>query len=191
MLETTKPAIIENGGTYPSNYFRFYNTINKYINILAKKLNIKNGVIKGDIVINKDKVYFIEIALRLSGGDFSESVIPLSSSFNIIQNTINLAFNKKIKQKDLRMNFNKTYFANRYFFAKKGHLSNIIGINKIKKKTWIKKILIFNKLGDKLAKTSNHSNRLGVFVLSAPTIETLNKRIKYVYDNIKFKITDI
>ena len=105
MLNTTKPAIIENGGTYPSNYFKFYNLINNYLSILAKKLKIKNGVIKGDIVINKNKVFFIEIAVRLSGGDFSESVIPFSSSFNLIKNSIKLAINKKLKKKELKINF--------------------------------------------------------------------------------------
>ena len=188
MLNTTKPAIIENGGTYPSNYIKFYNLINNYISILAKKLKIKNGVIKGDIVINKNKVFFIEIAVRLSGGDFSESVIPFSSSFNLIKNSIKLAINKKLKKEELKINFKKIYYANRYFFAKKGRLTKIDGIEKVEKKSWIKKILIFNKLGDKLEKTSNHSNRLGVFVLSAPSIGVLNKRIKYVYSKIKFKI---
>ena len=159
MLNKTKPQILENGGTYPSKHFEYYNQINSYIKIIAQKLKIRNGVIKGDIVIHKNKIYFIEIAVRLSGGDFSETMIPLSSSFDLIKNSINLSLGNKIKNKDLKINFSKLHFANRYFFAKKGKLIKINGIDRIKKKSWLKKIKIFKKIGDNLSTTTNHSNR--------------------------------
>ena len=121
MMKHTKPNIIENGGSYPSKNLQYYDQINKFIKIISRSLKIKNGSIKGDIVIHNNNVYFIEVAVRLSGGDFSETMIPLSSSFDLIRNSINLAIRNKIGQNDLNIKFKDTYLANRYFFLKKGN----------------------------------------------------------------------
>ncbi len=188
LLKFTKPQIIENGGNYPSKHFEYYQEINQYIKKIAKSLKIRNGTIKGDIVIHKNKIYFIEVAVRLSGGDFSETIIPLSSSFNLIKNSINLALQNKIKKKDLKIKFKKNYIAHRYFFSKKGQLINIYGLNKIKKKSWVKKIKIFKNKGDFLSQTTNHTNRLGVFVITAGSQKQIDQRIQEVYKKIKFKI---
>ena len=48
-------------------------------------------------------------------------MIPLSSSFDLIRNSINLAIRNKIGQNDLNIKFKDTYLANRYFFSKKGN----------------------------------------------------------------------
>jgi len=188
LLQKTKPQILENGGTYPSKHFRYYNQINRYIKTISNRLQIRNGVIKGDIVINKNKVYFIEVAVRLSGGDFSETMIPLSSSFNIIKNSINLSLKNKINKKDLKIKFKNIHFANRYFFSKKGKLMKIDGLNNLKKKRWLKKIKIFKEIGENLPLTTNHSNRLGVFFVQAPTRNLLEKRINEVYKKVNFRI---
>ena len=75
MMKHTKPNIIENGGSYPSKNLQYYDQINKFIKIISRSLKIKNGSINGDIVIHNNNVYFIEVAVRLSGGDFSETMI--------------------------------------------------------------------------------------------------------------------
>ena len=188
MLERTKPFILENGGIYPSNFFEHYHKINHYIKIISKALKIKNGVIKSDIVIHNNKIFFIEIAVRLSGGDFSETLIPLSSSFNLLRNSINLATRCKINKDDLKIKFKNKFLANRYFFSKKGKLKKIYGVEKIINKSWIKKFKIFYGLNQSLPTTTNHATRLGVFVVEAKSKDLLNKRIKMVYDKIKFKI---
>ena len=56
-----KPRIIENGGSYPSEYHKkYYEKINVLIKKISKSLNIYNGTIKGDIVIHKNKPYVID-----------------------------------------------------------------------------------------------------------------------------------
>ena len=53
------PNILENGGIQPAQkYFKYKPLINQYIKKISNKLNIKNGVIKSDIVINNDKFFF-------------------------------------------------------------------------------------------------------------------------------------
>ena len=94
-------------------------------------------------------------------------MIPLSSSFDLIRNSINLAIRNKIGQNDLNIKFKDTYLANRYFFSKKEKLNKIYGLNKIRKKAWIKKLKIFSSVGEKLSRTTNHTNRIGSFYCSS------------------------
>ena len=114
-------------------------------------------------------------------------MIPLSSSFDLIKNSINLSLGNKIKNKDLKINFsNYTLLID--IFRKKGKLIKINGIDRIKKKSWLKKIKIFKKIGDNLSTTTNHSNRLGTFFIEAKTKRLLEKRINEVYRKVSFKI---
>ena len=100
-----------------------------------------------------------------------------------------MAIRNKIGQNDLNIKFKDTYLANRYFFSKKGKLNKIYGLNKIRKKAWIKKLKIFSSVGEKLSRTTNHTNRIGVFIVQANSLNLLERRIKLVYKNIRFKIT--
>jgi biotin carboxylase len=66
------PNIIEDGGDMPSVYIKntHIKQLTKFYEVIAKKLNIKNGVIKGDLVIHDGQLYIIEFALRLSEAIF-------------------------------------------------------------------------------------------------------------------------
>ena len=67
-LFTLSPHIIENGSDLPSRYaITQKKKINNIISKIAKKLGIVNGTIKGDLIINKNKIIVVEIAGRLSG----------------------------------------------------------------------------------------------------------------------------
>jgi biotin carboxylase len=179
------PNILENGGIQPAqNYIKYKPLINQYIKKISKKLNIKNGVIKSDIVINNNKIFFIEIALRLSGGDFSETLIPESTGIDIIKYAIMNAAGLKIDYFELNKKQKNLFIANRYFFSQKKELLKKIMIpNEIKKLKWVKKIQFSKKL--KIEKTTSHRDRFGVFIVSARSISVLKKRIKYIYNKIK------
>ena len=173
------PNILENGGIQPAQkYIKYKPLINQYIKKISKKLNIKNGVIKSDIVINNNKIFFIEIALRLSGGDFSETLIPESTGVDIIKYAIMNAAGLKIDYFEFNKKQKNIFIANRYFFSQRKEL-----LKKIKKLKWVKKIQFSKKL--KIEKTTSHRDRFGVFIVSARSISVLKKRIKYIYNNIK------
>ncbi len=96
------PNIIENGGDLPSIFMsdKHKFQLEKYLEIISKELNIKNGVIKGDIVIYKDELYIIEFALRLSGGNFSTIEIPQSTGVDFLKFAIKLHLNIKIEENE-------------------------------------------------------------------------------------------
>jgi len=79
-------------------------------------LGISKGVAKGDVVISPSKgPMIIEMAARLSGGDFSESLVPLGSGVNYIESVIKIAMGAIPNWKKLKEKFYKSV-ANRYFF---------------------------------------------------------------------------
>ena len=189
MLKKLKPRIIENGANYPSLFRnKFYNKINFLINKIAKELKIKNGIIKGDLVIHNNKPYVIEVALRLSGGDFSETLIPLSTGNNLVENAISVAIKKNIPKNKLNFKFKNTFLSHRYFFPKKGKIINISGLKNLKRYKWLKKLKLFYNVNDKVSEPKDHTNRLGVFVIVGKNKKQVEKRVRLIYSLIRFKI---
>tara|TARA_X000000950_G_scaffold289458_2_gene413716 strand:+ start:814 stop:2070 length:1257 start_codon:yes stop_codon:yes gene_type:complete len=183
------PQIIENGGTVPSKNKRYIKPINKILAKLAKAINFNNGVIKGDFVVNKDKIKIIEFAGRLSGGDFCESLVPFSTGRDYVKYAIDIACEKKKLNIPKYLTYKK-FVKNRYFFLKPGKLNAIKGLRKIKKIKGLKKILIEYKIGSKIINPNSHGSRAGVFVVEDNNLKSLNKKIDKIYSTIKFKIDD-
>jgi len=188
-LEKFTPQIMENGGWIPSLYLKEKEKVLSEIKNAALSLGINNSVIKGDIVLSDRGPLVIEIAARLSGGDFSESLVPLGIGVNYVESVIKLAIGQSPTLEDLEPKFQKSV-ANRYFFASPGKLIDIKGIDEVKDKNWISKFELWYKPGDYLPNISSHGQRTGVFVIVGDSRETVQERIDWVYDKIKFIIDD-
>lgn len=185
-LKKFEPKIIENGGTMPSKYLKtHFKDVQKTIEKIKKTLKISNGVIKGDLVIHKKKIYVIEIAYRLSGGDFSESLIPLNTGIDFIKLALQQSVGEKISLRKIKIK-NKLFVMNRYFFPKEGVLKKIEGIKKIKNKDFIKKIDFNYKKNQRIPTINSHKDRGGVFVIVGKNYQEANQRVKFVYSKIKF-----
>ena len=166
LLNRYAPHVIENGSDMPSIISEKTKIdINNTIQECAKIFRIKNGVIKGDIVINENKVKVIEIALRLSGGYFSTNMIPLSTGVNLIDVAIKIALNKTINKLDLKPRFQK-FISQRYFFPKSGTIKSMSGVTKIKENKSIKFFDIRKNIGDKIMSPTMHPSRIGMVVAS-------------------------
>ncbi|WP_072682231.1 ATP-grasp domain-containing protein [Arcobacter sp. LA11] len=162
-MENFLPNIIENGGDLPSLYMKenHKRELKEYLFLIAKKLNIKNGVIKGDIVIYEDELHIIEFALRLSGGNFSTVEIPESTGIDFIKIAIKLHMNMKVTKDELEYKRND-FISLRYRFVDKNHSGIIRSIDNLE---YDKNILLSTfhaKVGDRVnSKTTDHSKRLG------------------------------
>jgi biotin carboxylase len=189
MLEIFKPNIIENGGIHPSKYHgEIKNKVLKLVSNAALSLGIKEGVAKGDIVISKKgEPMIIEMGARLSGGDFSESLIPLGCGVNIVSQASRIVMGDKPDLSKLNDQY-QNFVANRYFFGKQGKLKKINGLKEIKEYKWIKKFELYVKVGDEIEKIEYHGNRLGVFVVVASNRNELLYRIELVYSTVQFEI---
>jgi biotin carboxylase len=178
------PNIIENGGIQPSiKVFEYKTEVETIIQKAAEAFNFSSGILKCDIVIHNGAPKIIEIAARLSGGDFSETLIPCSSDYDFVGNALHLCMGHKISlKKDINY---KVYVANRYFFGQQGKIKEIKSSIDISK-DWLIKLDFFKKPGDFVRSPKSHTDRLGVFLVKAKSYETLQKRINDIYKSIEF-----
>lgn len=184
-LEEFLPNIIENGGTVPTTVsYSQRIMVEQLIEKTASSLGIKDGIIKGDVVIHHEKPYLIEIAARLSGGDFSESLIPLGTGVNLVKEAIKLAIGEEPDLNELIPKWNKAV-VNRYFFPQPGILEKIEGVEKVRLQPWVKKLEFWYNVGDIVPKITNHADRFGVFVIIGENKQEVEERIKWVYETVK------
>ena len=174
-LEKYAPFIIENGGDLPSHLNKNeQNLILKTFEKTAKALKIKNGVLKGDMVLSKGDPYIIEVAARLSGGYFCSHEIPLNTGVDFVGNAIMIALGNKINEKELIKKINKPV-CQRYFFPKPGKVVNISIPKWINNNKQIKLFEIRVKLGDIIPEPTDHPARAGVVICVGETSNEAKK----------------
>ena len=183
-LEKYAPNMIENGGDLPSylstsDQLLIKNTVER----TAKALNIKNGVIKGDMVLSNGKPYIIEVAARLSGGYFCSHEIPLSTGVDFVGNAIKIALGDEVNKNELEFKLNKA-ISQRYFFPEPGK------VVKIKIPHWVKndKRVIMCEIrvdvGDIVPIASHHPSRAGVVICTENSPEKAKKMAERVINEV-------
>ncbi len=190
MLTRFAPHFIENGGIHPSKVKGPQRkAIEGLVERAAWALGIENGVAKGDVVITQDGTpMIIEMAARLSGGDFSESLIPLGCGVNIVKAAIGIAIGRQPDLPALTDKWERAV-ANRYFFGEPGTLTAIQGLAQARALPWVRKLDVHVKPGDAIGQIKFHAGRLGVFIVEADNRQQLSERIRHVYELVKFEIT--
>lgn len=186
-LDELYPYVVEDGGETPSKFSS--NKLTKQINILMNKvcrlIDLKEGSIKGDLILSNNNLYLIEFATRLSGGFFSTHTIPQVYGYNLLKNVIKISLNEK---PDLPPDplIIKRYQANRFIFLPQGKITRISGTPKKNKK-----IINFNlnvKRGDLFKRITNHTMRAGgVLTIGSNRLQAI-KLSKKVINNLKFRI---
>ena len=68
----------------------------------------------------------------------------------------------------------------------KGTIKNIIFKIELGNLPWLEKIELWVKPGDVIDNINSHGARSGVFVVSGTDREDVNKKIKYIYQNVEF-----
>ncbi len=182
------PQIMENGGWVPSLHEEKRVEVETEVKKAALALEITDGVIKGDVVLGPDGPVIIEVAARLSGGDFCESLVPLGSGVNYVESVIRLALRERPDPVDLVPRFSRTV-ANRYFFASSGVLGAVHGLEEVAaQKTWVAKLELWYQPGDRLPDIRSHGQRTGVFVVTGPDRNTVQQRVNWVYRTVRFEV---
>ncbi|WP_022671250.1 ATP-grasp domain-containing protein [Hippea alviniae] len=182
-LEKFSPFIIENGGDLPPDLDDSQRElIDKEIKKCAEAFGVKNGVIKGDLVVKDGKIFVIEVALRLSGGHFSSVEIPMNTGVDFLKYAILIALGEKIDTKVLEYQ-SKRFVSLRYIFPYKKGI-----IRKLKFPDWMendKNVVakgFYFKEGD-IANypVKSHPERLGYFIVVADKREEIENKIDRVY----------
>ena len=164
LLERYSPYFIENGGSLPSILPAAVQQ--KVLNLIqkaAQSLGIKNGVIKGDIVIHDGTPKIIELAARLSGGYFCTHSIPLNVGVSTVVAAIHLALGEPVHPEDLRPKYQRGV-AQRYLFANPGRVIRITGLDTARNIQGIEEVIMTVRPGDIVTPPTNSSGSQGMIL---------------------------
>jgi len=183
------PQIMENGGWVPSVLDAPTRaSVVELVEKASRALGILNGVAKGDVVIHPEKgPMMIEMAARLSGGDFSESLVPLGCGVNYVKAALKIAMGEEPEWDDLMPKWQKAV-ANRYFFLPTGILEDIKGLDRIREIQEIQKLSLSYKIGDTIPEISHHGQRAGVMVVVGQDRKQVQTIVDTVYQELLFKV---
>jgi biotin carboxylase len=147
-LELYAPFFIENGGDLPSHLPQ--ETQEKVRNLVARAaqaLGVREGTVKGDIVIHKNEPYVIELAARLSGGFFCTREIPLNTGVDFIGAAIRIALGEKVAEADVTPK-HFTPVIQRYVFPKPGTVRTVDGAEEARRVAGVAELVITARPGD-------------------------------------------
>jgi biotin carboxylase len=175
-LERYAPHIIENGGDLPSFLEESaQQSIRNIVVMAVKSLGVKNGVIKGDMVLSEGKPYAIEVALRLSGGYFCTDEIPLNTGIDFVGKAILLALGDEVDVCDLEPKFNHMV-CQRYMFPEPGNVNGVFIPDWINEDPNIVLFEVRVKPGDIVPKAEHHPARAGVVIATGIDRDDAKKR---------------
>jgi biotin carboxylase len=140
LLERFRPRIIENGGWVPSLLDAAQRSaVERVVERASRALGIERGVTKGDVVLSPEGPVVIEIAARLSGGDFCSGLVPLGSGVDYVRAALELALGETPDLDALAPRFQRAV-ANRYFFPEPGRVVSIEGTEELRGEEWLAKL---------------------------------------------------
>jgi len=185
LLNQFLPQIMENGGWMPSMLSEAERREVEGLVVRASlALGVADGVTKGDVVMTEEGPKMIEMAARLSGGDFCESLVPLSIGVNYVEAAIKISIGEEPNLDALKPKSERAV-VNRYFFPKPGRLIGIEGVDEVMKQDWIKKLEFWYEVGDIVPPPLSHAHRSGVFVAVGQNRHEVDERANWVYRTIK------
>ncbi|MBF0248472.1 MAG: ATP-grasp domain-containing protein [Alphaproteobacteria bacterium] len=187
-MERFHPQIMENGGWVPSVLGdEDRRAIEDLVVRSSLAMGVTDGITKGDVVLTPDGPKMIEMAARLSGGDFCAALVPLGSGVNYVRTAIELATGRAPDLSALHPKWNQAV-ANRYFFPPPGRLVRIDGVDEVRSWDWVDKLEFWYGVGDVIPPALSHAHRFGVFVATAPDRAQLEERVARVYETISIVI---
>jgi biotin carboxylase len=169
-LDDAVPFMVEDGGDIPT----VLNAHDKKLveaefEKAARALGIDWGPAKGDMIFGEDgKPYVIEIAARLSGGNFCYDKVPWSTGVDIVDILVDMAVGNTVDPARFTPTRNLAT-SQRYFFPAPGTIRQIDGLNAAQVMPHIRKVDIWAKPGETIAAAENHPSRVGYVISCAPT----------------------
>jgi biotin carboxylase len=169
-LDDAVPFMVEDGGDIPTVLNRRdKKLVEAEFEKAVRALGIDWGPAKGDMIFGEDgKPYVIEIAARLSGGNFCYDKVPWSTGVDIVDILVDMAVGNEIDPARFAPTCNFAT-SQRYFFPMPGKIKDIRGVNLAQNLPHIRKVDVWAHPGDAVAAAENHPSRVGYVISCAPT----------------------
>jgi biotin carboxylase len=191
-LDDAVPFMVEDGGDIPT----VLNAHDKKLveaefEKAARALGIDWGPAKGDMIFGEDgKPYVIEIAARLSGGNFCYDKVPWSTGVDIVDILVDMAVGNRIDPARFTPTRNLAT-SQRYFFPTPGKIRTIHGLAAAEAMPHIRKVDVWAKPGDTVAAAENHPSRVGYVISCAPTREEAVAAASAAVAKIEFQVESL
>lgn len=189
-LERFAPFIIENGGVLPALLDEDLRVrINHLIALGAAALGVRDGIVKGDLIVTPDgKPLIVELALRLSGGWFATHQIPAATGVSLVDAVISHALGEPVSGQQLTPT-RKRATATKYWFPPSGVISRIDGEEFLKQLPGLLAYGFFRKVGERQPEIRMHPDRFGYLIAEADDRETAlaiaNEGLKRIQIEVK------
>lgn len=168
-LERFAPYIIENGGELPSALApETRRAVEALIQQTAAAIGLRDGVLKGDIVMCAGEPYVIEVAVRLSGGYQCTHEIPLSTGVDFVGLAIRIALGEKPSSADLRPT-RSVGVAQRWMFPAPGRVTRVAGASEVSARPEVALCEVRVREGDLVPPVSSHRSRAGLVIATGAT----------------------
>ncbi|MFQ5638783.1 MAG: ATP-grasp domain-containing protein [bacterium] len=174
-LDRFAPHIIENGGDLPSHLAPdVQQAVKELVQKAALSLGVRQGTVKGDIVIHENQPFVIELAARLSGGYFCTHEIPLNTGVEFVRCAIKMALGERVDPEDVRPRFQRPV-CQRYLFPKPGRVARISGVDSVARRAEIAFCQITVSENAIVGPIDNHPARAGVVIATGNTRQAARK----------------
>jgi biotin carboxylase len=167
-LERFAPYVIEDGGELPTRHAA--DAIAAVVQQAATSLGVRDGIVKGDIVIHDGRPHVIELAARLSGGYLCTHEIPLSTGVDFVGCAIRVALGEAPDAAEL-VPRSARGVAQRWLFPPAGRVVAISGADDVGARPEIELCELRVAVGDTVPPVTSHPSRAGVVIATGPTRE--------------------
>jgi biotin carboxylase len=188
-LDDAVPFMVEDGGDIPT----VLNVADKKkveveFEKAARALGIDWGPAKGDMIFGDDgKPYVVEIAARLSGGNFCYDKVPWSTGVDIVDILVDMAVGNVVDPARFTPTRNLAT-SQRYFFPASGTIKQIDGIAAAETAPHIRKVDVWAGPGQAIAAAENHPSRVGYVISCAPTREEAIAAAQAAVAQVEFRM---
>jgi len=188
-LDDAVPFMVEDGGDIPTVLGEAQKKlVEMEFEKAARALGIDWGPAKGDMIFGEDgKPYVIEIAARLSGGNFCYDKVPWSTGVDIVDILVDMAVGNPVDPARFTPTRNLAT-SQRYFFPAAGTIRQIDGLSTAKTLPHVRKVDVWAKPGEKVAAAENHPSRVGYVISCAPTREEAVAAAQAAVARVQFQV---
>lgn len=188
-LDDAVPFMVEDGGDIPTVLDAAQKKlVEEEFEKAARALGIDWGPAKGDMIFGEDgRAYVIEIAARLSGGNFCYDKVPWSTGVDIVDILVDMAVGNPVHGARFTPTRNLAT-SQRYFFPAPGTIRQIDGLSTAKTLPHIRKVDVWARPGEKIAAAENHPSRVGYVISCAPTREEAVAAAEGAVRQVRFKV---
>jgi biotin carboxylase len=169
-LERYAPYFIENGGELPSRLpDESERAVHALIERAAESIGVRDGPLKGDVVVHRGVPHIIEAATRLSGGFFCTLEIPLSTGVDFVGTVIDWALGEAIDPARLAPR-KHVPVVQRYAFLPPGRVRAIERVEEARGLSGVAELVICVKPGDIIREPTDTTVRAAMAIGMGATV---------------------